>query len=181
MIPLPGPPILWTAPLLDEAECREWIAEIERLGPEVAPITTSRGFEMRPDVRTNTRVIVDDPARAAALYARTRPFLPGRVDDRAVVGLNERFRCYRYEPGQFFAPHSDGAFHRDEHERSLFTMLVYLNEGFEGGETLFHRPRAVVRPRTGLACFFWHPLVHEGAPVLSGAKYVLRTDVMTRA
>ena len=36
----------------------------------------------------------------------------------------------------------------------------------------------VVKPRQGMALIFAHPLLHKGEPVVSGRKYVLRTDVM---
>lgn len=62
--------------------------------------------------------------------------------------------------------------------------MIYLNEGFEGGETNFYsdgnRFRFGVRPRTGSALLFVHNLFHEGARVVSGRKYVMRSDVMYR-
>ena len=54
--------------------------------------------------------------------------------------------------------------------------MIYLNEDFEGGETLFEN--AVIVPKTGLALFFVHRLLHKGQPVLEKLKYVLRTDVL---
>jgi hypothetical protein len=80
-----------------------------------------------------------------------------------------------------FAPHQDGAFHRDDREQSFYSFLVYLNEGFGGGHTTFvTEPEISVRPRTGLGLLFQHPLVHEGCVVTSGVKYVARTDLMYR-
>jgi prolyl 4-hydroxylase len=35
-----------------------------------------------------------------------------------------------------------------------------------------------VTPEAGLALIFDHDLLHEGAAVLEGQKYVLRSDVM---
>lgn len=35
-----------------------------------------------------------------------------------------------------------------------------------------------MRPEPGLGLFFKHRLLHEGAEVLRGVKYALRTDVM---
>ena len=60
--------------------------------------------------------------------------------------------------------------------------MVYLNGDFEGGETTFEISRDPVRvvPRTGMALVFYHRLLHEGAEVLTGRKYVLRSDVMYR-
>jgi len=97
------------------------------------------------------------------------------------VGANERFRCYRYDIDQRFAPHYDGAFIRNDTERSHLTFMVYLNEGFGGGATEFHDFGITVVPKTGMALLFQHFLLHEGCFVTSGLKYALRTDVMYRA
>src|SRR5262249_16725523 len=146
---------------------------------------TAAGFEMNKDVRSNSRVIVDDVALAEQLWERARPFLPGRLRGWNAVGLNERFRYYRYDPGEEFAPHFDGFFARNVHERSHLTFMIYLNEGFEGGETNFYfdsawEPALSVRPEAGMALVFVHVKLHEGAAVIRGRKYVLRTDVMYR-
>lgn len=166
--------------VLSEAECRTWIAEMEGHGFEAAPITTGRGFVMAPSIRNNTRVMLDDVARAAALWERLAPFVPEEMGGWRAVGLNERFRVYRYEPGQYFRWHMDGAFRRSPREASLLTCMVYLNdEGLEGGATEFADFDRVL-PETGKVLLFDHPLMHQGAPVVAGVKYVLRTDVMYR-
>ena len=162
--------------LLTPEECRESVAFSEARGNEPAPITTLAGFAMRPDIRNNTRVIVDDVERAEALWRRVRGELPGLYRGRQAIGLNERLRFYRYDPGERFAPHRDGAYRRDNGEASLLTFLVYLNEGFEGGETVVEGRS--ITPRQGMALIFEHQLLHEGAAVTRGRKYVLRSDVM---
>ena len=81
--------------------------------------------------------MIDDPATAAELFRRIEPHVPATMRGRRAVGANERLRCYRYQPGQRFAPHFDGCFRRDESEESFLTYIIYLNEGFEGGETEF--------------------------------------------
>jgi len=175
-------PVLWTVPdLLPPDLCAAQIARIEAAAPAPAPITTLRGAQMRPDIRNNDRVSFDDPVTAADLLARVREHVPARLSGMHLVGANERLRCYRYGPGQRFAPHFDGAFVRDEHEQSLISFLVYLNEGFEGGETVFPQEGRTIVPRTGMALLFQHRVLHEGAAVRSGVKYVLRSDLMYRA
>ena len=54
--------------------------------------------------------------------------------------------------------------------------MVYLNDGFSGGETAFED--VVIEPVKGMALFFIHQILHKGQPVTKGRKYVLRTDVM---
>ncbi len=135
-------------------ECARVVERIDAAGPTHAPINTMAGFVMDPSVRNNKRV------------------------SRRAVGANERFRCYRYEPGERFAAHYDGAFRRNHRERSELTLMVYLNDGFGGGATRFHDFDVDVGPRTGMALLFQHSMFHEGCVVTSGMKYVLRSDVM---
>jgi prolyl 4-hydroxylase len=177
-----GGPLVFTIDgVLDADACAGLIARIDALGPTAAPISTARGFEMRSDIRNNTRVIFDDPAFAAALFDRIAAELPSLFGMRP-VGANERFRCYRYDAGQRFAPHYDGAFVRSDAERSELTFMVYLNEGFGGGETKFFSfdQDISIDPRPGRALLFQHHLLHEGSEVTHGVKYVLRSDVMYR-
>ncbi len=177
-----GNPLLITVDhLLSAEECRALIERIESAGPTAAPITTASGFVMRPDIRNNSRVMFDDVALAATLFERIAPHVPRRLEGEwEVCGANERLRCYRYEAGEYFAPHFDGAFVRHRDERSLLTFMVYLNDCPHGGATNFFALGYSVTPSTGTALLFNHPLLHEGAEVTAGVKYALRTDLMYR-
>lgn len=163
------------------AECADWIARIQSAGTEVATINTKRGNQVDSQIRNNRRVIFDDSEWANTLFERVKDQVPQTIHDMSLAGVNERLRCYEYQPGHRFAPHSDGAFIRDEGERSWYTYMVYLNEGFEGGETLFFvEPEVVITPKAGAALIFQHPIIHEGSEVNAGVKYVVRTDLMYR-
>ncbi len=174
---------------LTPEECAEFIAASEAVGYGDAPITTGAGPVMFKELRNNDRVMIDDPAAAAMLFKRVRPFLPERELEWEPSGLNERFRYYRYARGQKFDWHCDGEYHRDNGEKSKLTFMIYLNGGIAGGETMFHLHEGRVgdadadlrvMPWTGKALLFRHELLHTGAMVLDGVKYVLRTDVMFR-
>ena len=166
--------------LLRPEECAALIESAEREGFAAAPVTTSYGPVMIPDYRNNTRVMRDEPAVVDHLWPRVAPFVEQMGIGLPAIGLNERLRYYSYVPGEFFAPHGDGSFIRDLRERSLLTVLFYLNGDCEGGETRFLSSGVSVRPQTGLALFFVHPLLHEGRVVRAGRKLVLRSDVMFR-
>ncbi len=170
--------------VLAPAECDALIQGAEAQGFADAPITVGvNKYMMAPDVRNNRRVMMDDTALAARLWPRVAPHVPSRLGEYRPVGLNERFRYYRYTPGQQFDWHMDGAFLRSQDEQSLFTLMFYLNEGCAGGTTDFMYvtdDEIRVAPRRGMALVFSHPLYHRGAPVIEGTKYVLRTDVMYR-
>ena len=160
--------------------CDALVARIERERPAPAPIVGPSGEVMNARVRNNERVMFDDAALAADLFARTREMIPETLHEGMLIGYNERFRGYRYKSGQRFAPHFDGAFVRDENQRSQITVLFYLNEGFSGGETILNDYETIITPRRGMALLFQHAILHEGATVTAGCKYVLRTDAMYR-
>jgi hypothetical protein len=177
---------------LSDQECETLVALAERSGFEEAPINSMGGAVVVREVRNNARVMRDDPALAASWFERARPHLPTTWSlaglSWALDGLNERFRFYRYDPGERFAPHHDGCFERETGERSFLTFMVYLNEACVGGETRVYRrvslshlaPAISVRPETGKALVFAHDELHEGSAVATGRKYVVRSDVMYR-
>lgn len=66
------------------------------------------------DVRNNERVLLDDAALAADRFHRAKDHLPAEFDGHRLVGFNERWRFYRYRPGQTFKPHRDGSYMRME-------------------------------------------------------------------
>jgi len=159
-------------------ECASYIEMSERIGYEEAAIQTKEGPEIIKNIRNNDRVIFDDADLAGFLFERAKPALPEEVGDWHLLGFNERFRFYRYTADQFFTWHKDGFYCRSHDEISHLSFLMYLNSGYEGGATEFKWD--VVKPETGMALFFPHLLMHQGSPVQSGVKYVLRTDVMYR-
>jgi len=165
--------------------CDRWIADIEAEGFKPALVNGVQGARRRPDIRNNDRLIRDENDTAQKLYQELYPYLSKTFRKRQVVGLNERFRFYRYDVGQKFDWHQDGYFERGNRERSLFTFMVYLNDDFEGGNTSFSDvysgrsfPDFHVTPKKGSALVFYHPMMHRGDPVVTGRKYVMRTDVM---
>lgn len=134
--------------VLSKAECKALINISEELGflPD-APVSLPRS------VRHNDSVtwIVDEKTDGT-LWQRIAHVMHDRQDifdgDKA-VGINARFRFYRYSQDDFFKPHSDGAwpgsriidnelitnFFPDRY--SQMTFLIYLNDDFEGGATRF--------------------------------------------
>jgi hypothetical protein len=81
--------------------------------------------------------------------------------------------------------------HPSQSARTTWTLLIYLTT-CTGGETVFYpestrgnrNPEPVsVAPVTGMALLHRHGdrcLLHEGAEVLDGEKWVLRSDLVVR-
>ncbi|UJR13791.1 hypothetical protein I4U23_000801 [Adineta vaga] len=104
-----------------------------------------------------------------------------------LLNLNERIRICRYEPGQYFAPHFDGIYKRSYMEQSQLTIMAYLNDSFTGGHTNFldekSKPPPVtyaLKPETGMVLIFQHEIYHEGEAVITGKKYIMRSEPMSQ-
>ena len=172
--------IFTVSDFLTADECGELIQLTETMGYTVAPVNTPGGAPtVVTSIRNNDRVMFDDADLAESLWLRVKPFCPEFYKGHSVVGLNERLRVYRYDRGHVFRWHADGSFRRKNGETSRLTFLVYLNDDFEGGETLFEE--LTIEPERGMALLFAHGYLHEGGEVFAGRKYVLRSDVMYSA
>ena len=164
-------------------------------------LTTTPGKPKRGEAtRVNDRFQIDDPAFAQSLWKETAiKDLVESYEDKSiwggeVLGLNSNVRVYRYRPGQFFDQHYDEsnkvAGPGGVPAKTTWTLLIYLT-ACEGGETAFYpEPISkkekvpdpiVVDPQAGSALFHRHfpeCLLHEGKEVLSGEKWVLRSDLV---
>ena len=91
----------------------------------------------------------------------------------------EPFPLMRYSPGDYFNWHTDltGGFTTQR----TATMIMYLNDDFEGGHTCFQHLNLRVRPKRGSALVYYYtptePMVHCGEAVVSGTKFILNAFV----
>lgn len=181
-------PLLWTAPgLFTPAECESILDGVAGAEWLAATVNRAEGRAVDAHLRDNTVAVVRDASLAADLFRRVRPHVPERMSTELgsrgrteldVAGVFLPVRVYRYEVGQHFGLHQDQSYFGPAGEVSLLTLLVYLNEGFEGGETEFPEQGRTIAPSTGTALLFQHRVLHAGNRVLAGTKYVLRSDVL---
>ena len=163
---------------LSPKSCSSLIRRSEAIGYEKSKIQLSNGQQVvNESVRNNERILHFDMDLASIYWEKAKSYIPAKFGIYTAYGLNEMFRFYKYEKGQQFKMHADGSYTKNEHESSFFTFMIYLNDDFEGGETVFE-DKCVVKPKTGSLLLFYHPLRHQGNIVDAGFKYVLRTDVM---
>jgi prolyl 4-hydroxylase len=175
-------PLVWTVDDALPPDLAHAYARRMREGEgEVAPIVgRDGGAEIDLPVRNNTRVMWDDAEEAHALLARVAHTVPKQLMGMELCGGNPRLRLYRYGPGERHGVHWDTVVELDGGVRSLVTLVFYLNDGFEGGETEFPELGQRIEPRAGRALLFQHRILHEATVVRSGEKLVLRTDVLYR-
>jgi prolyl 4-hydroxylase len=176
--PLRRSPRIATLPaFLTADECR-YLVELARPRLEASQVVDPHsGRLIRDPVRT---------ARAAAFPLVLENPVLHAINRRiaAVTGTvwaqGEPAQVLCYRPGEEYKLHSD-ALPEGPNQRIL-TVLVALNEGYQGGETLFPAIGLAWRGRAGEALAFANvdgtgaadPAArHAGSPVRSGTKFLL--------
>lgn len=187
--------------VLSKDECRALIdiAESLQFNPDAA-------VSLPRSVRHNDSLTwVIDQTTEATIWNRCKDVMANGIEaigGLAPVGINARFRFYKYSQGDFFKPHTDGAwpgskiidgkniFNAYEDRYSQMTFLILLSEDFQGGDTQFFLNKEVgdkeqvnIRtPAGGVLCFphGHHPLhcLHSSETVTQGTKYIIRTDLL---
>ena len=171
---------MWTVSgVLTPDECADLIARTRSSEWYPATINTASGRAVAEHVRNNSTAIFDDDALAKRIYDKISP--PDPLMEKHPAGIKPRWRIYRYDEGQYFGLHGDQSYLGDNGERSLLTLIVYLNDDYIGGETDFPELGERILPEPGKALLFQHMVLHEGCTVLRGTKYVLRSDVLYRS
>ena len=160
---------------LTQKECDELIEKTETIGFEEATIISNGVAVSAPEIRNNDRVVFDSEELTSQWWLRFKKMMPKYSQEWNALSLNERLRFYRYKESQIFRFHRDAPYKRNK-RTSRLSFIIYLNSEFQGGETDFRNFK--VSPVQGAALVFPHHLLHEGAPVISGVKYAVRTDVM---
>lgn len=169
--------------VFSDEECKQLISLSEAAGYKIALIHSGDEAVAAPGYRDGDRVMIDDKEFVRILESRIKSFLPQKFENRRFLEINERLRFLHYSQGGKFTPHSDSSYVRSDYTaRTLITLQIYLNDGFDGGETTFldfdETVRVSVVPKAGMILVFEHDIYHEGSLVRSGDKYTIRTDVL---
>jgi hypothetical protein len=206
--------------ILTKEECMAMVDTFDDLG-----FTDDAAVSLPKHIRHNTNLVwIADNSTLEALWDQRLKyhFWEPHQDQfmgRKPVGLNGRFRVYRYGENDYFKYHTDGSWPGTRVVRnsngnealyelvhnafpnqawSMYSMLLFLTDDFEGGETEFlvhpvditqpaddistARKMGVRTPVGGALCFPHgeHPLhcLHSSTPIKNGIKYIIRVDVL---
>lgn len=175
--------LVYAEEVLTPKECQALIGIAEEKGFVPAALyTDQQDRDHFSETRKSYRCILDSETFAAQLWDRVKHMIPPTWKGATCVGLNERFRILRYDPGDEFKPHRDGAYMAPSGALSKLTLLLYLNEGYVGGRTEFldktESAWVAIPPHIGAVAIQDQDLVHCVPPLQAGRKYVIRTDVM---
>lgn len=165
-------------------------------------IARSRDRQQQATLRDPVRGFIADPARsntsaAFSLIDSDLVCFLTRLKIAGALGVHvsqlEPLNVLKYEVGQEYRPHFDFISEREAQAtqfaaelqavgQRVATALVYLNDGFDGGETDFPRLNWRFRGKPGDALVFGNvseagepelQTLHAGLPVTQGEKWLL--------
>lgn len=160
--------------LFSEPECIYLGQLAEPMYEPALTVDERTGRQMLNPVRTSDTAAFPWLAENPFVHALTRRIA-------AVSGTEhmqgEPLQVLRYAPGQQYRPHIDAIPGMDN--QRILTVLVYLNDDFQGGETQFLRAGVTIGARRGDAVMFSNvdasgkpdpETVHAGLAVSKGTK-----------
>lgn len=172
--------------MFSKQECKDLLARAEKTG-----------WHKPGTGGTYMRSIIIDQALAKELHNRIKEHIPDtykadyfnkdgtyiRSRRYRLICINDHFRFSKYYKGGRFPIHYDGKNIDSEGRESVFTLNIFLNDNFEGGETDFFdyhtvKLRYSVEPKPGRGALFYADQLHQGNKVTKPFKYLIRTDVM---
>jgi len=168
---------------LDPATCDSILGAMREGEESAASVYGHAADGVHASVRRATRVTVST-AIVQALVQRLETVRP-RLAEHFALDLSrcEEPQLLHYRAGDFFVAHQDGntALTVDDTRHRRVSVVVFLNDGYGGGELLFHGayPDWLARHRApasaGALVAFRSETTHEVTPVAHGERYTIAT------
>lgn len=166
------------------AECAHVTGSVAGILQPASVIDPATGRLVRNPIRTSDAAVVGPTREDIVLRAINLRIAAASETD---VAQGEALTILRYAPGQEFRLHMDAI--AGAGNQRIATMLLYLNDDFTGGETVFPDLGLTVRPKRGDALLFRNVdarghgdarMRHAGNPVRSGTKWLATRWIRAR-
>lgn len=147
------------------------------------------------DPKTGEQEVIEQRTSQSAYFQRAEDPLVDRLERRIAlltslpVEHGEGIQVLHYQQGGEYRPHFDyfplqdsgSQRHLARGGQRVVTVIMYLNQVVDGGETTFPDVGLSVKPKQGAALYFAYcnsrnqldpATLHAGAPVLAGEKWI---------
>ncbi len=171
--------VLQIPDLLNAPQCQKLIGQMEADPILLEPVKTRTSLY--------ARIYLHLPELAGEIWNGIRDRLCQQFPEygKDLVAIRPIWSATKYLEGGYLGPHVDGE-SQNRGYRSKLTIVLYLNDEFEGGETNFYPDDEAkellgcIIPETGMAIILPQDVFHSGEPITSGTKYILRSDILIK-
>lgn len=164
--------------LFTPTECKYLVDTAAPLLQPSVVVDPRTGRQVPNPVRTSSAAGFPFTEENPTIHALNRRLAAASGTD---VRAGEPLQILRYAPGEQYHRHSDALPGVAPAQQRVLTFLVYLDEGYEGGETSFPALGITFRGRPGDGLLFRNAsadgqpdprAVHAGLPVTRGVKHL---------
>jgi len=107
-----------------------------------------------------------------------RYFQNRRLDPSKYSLTIDPLNIKKWNTGAYMGPHPDG----DTQATGLaFSIILYLNDDYEGGEIRFRDHNITIKPKAGSLIIFPSNIIHEVLPITSGVRYMCPAHIFNKA
>lgn len=169
---------------LTPTECDFLVAESDPLLAPSVVVDPQTGRQVRNPIRTSDSMSFPFVAENPAVHALNRRIA---AVTRTAPAQGEPLQILRYRVGQEYRPHVDAL--PDGDNQRVLTAIIYLTDGYQGGETTFVRTGLTFRGARGDLLVFRNALPdgradpetqHAGLPVTGGEKRIASRWIRAR-
>lgn len=190
------PGILVVEGFLGSAICEEWCNFMNSQPTANLPVQNVTNFERSGEVswESNEARITETIDLADRRTDVLREVVRGYRDYttrffEAELDTIEKPSVLKYQPGGRYNAHSDSEYwNKQDHQwiRSLerdYSILLYLNDGFEGGALYFPNFNFRLAPKRGMLVAFPsdHRYLHAAEPLVSGVRFAVVSWAKSKA
>lgn len=120
-------------------------------------------------IEQKTRYIINSLKMAIEMCSE-RYLNDHRLDKNNYKLDTDLINVRKWDTGQSMGPHADG---QDGDYGLAFTIVLYLNDNYEGGEISFPNHNVSIKPKAGSLIMFpaTSEFVHKVSPILAGNRY----------
>lgn len=110
-----------------------------------------------------------DKELSKLIFSIVQPWYPNSL-------LSHKWHFTKYNEDGFIKPHQDGHVSINNC-RSKYTLLLYLNDDYEGGELVLDNEALVIKPKKGMIIIMDQEMWHHVKRITEGCKYLMTSDM----
>lgn len=163
---------------IDDSTCAKAIKSLYDPLPSIVLKKKNTKFSVDKYIRDSNEYKIKDKKITELIYNKA-----SKLFGNSTADFFEPIQYVSYSPGQSFKPHYDVAI--NEPINRTQTIIIYLNDNFKGGETIFPFLDFTVKPKVGRALIFPNLKLlknnekqielfsyHAAQPIYNGNKWI---------
>jgi hypothetical protein len=139
-------------------------------------LNNSKEITLNPKIDQKILYIINSLSMAFEMCT-DRYFQNRKIDPSKYLLNIDSLSLKKWNTGSYMGPHPDGS---PEVTNLAFSLVLYLNDDYEGGEIKFKDYNITIKPKAGSLVIFPSNMIHEVLPVKNGIRYMSPAHIFSK-